>query len=194
MYPSSGIPWVNTIVDVLDRNNQSLLDLIRETLRHGGNVVNMLQHRRSMTLNIAAMIDLLKEQAEEDVNEQAMQVARITCQTELQELILKRHELHFGATSATLDQLETFSIEGLASTMKDVCPNIWSLLTLLLDVNPERRRDYNPNFGEDGGDDEGFDVNADSEGRERFQRPLHTPHPTLPLYPTSYSREFNETA
>ncbi len=39
-----------------------------------------------------------------------------------------------------------------------------------------------------------LNVNTDSEGRERFQRPLHTPHPSLPLYPTSYSREFNETA
>lgn len=63
---------------------------------------------------------------------------------ELLHLIAKPQGFHFGARTATLEQLEEFSIEQLAQKMGVLCPHLSDLLLALLDANSVRRRRTQP--------------------------------------------------
>ncbi|KAG1890422.1 uncharacterized protein F5891DRAFT_965005 [Suillus fuscotomentosus] len=59
---------------------------------------------------------------------------------EVAELLLEHHSLHFKATSATVEQLEMTFMSQLAVTMQGVAPNLWNLVSALLDSREYRHR------------------------------------------------------
>ncbi|KAG1859840.1 hypothetical protein F4604DRAFT_1530432, partial [Suillus subluteus] len=59
---------------------------------------------------------------------------------EVAELSVEQHGLHFKATSTMVEQLETMFMNQLAMTMQSVAPNLWNLISGLLDSREYRRR------------------------------------------------------
>lgn len=73
----------------------------------------------------------------------------------------KAQGLHFGARTATLEQLEEFSIEQLAQTMRVSCPYLSDLLVALLDANSVQRWCSQPEM--ECTDDEGSVMSEEEE-------------------------------
>jgi hypothetical protein len=86
------------------------------------------------------VLDALSEQSSEALAAGAIRVAAATYQFELRMLIHPQNGFHFAGTSASLGQLEDFSIARMGRKIQEVAPNLWQLLGDLLDADPSRVR------------------------------------------------------
>ncbi|KAK1227568.1 hypothetical protein PQX77_009428 [Marasmius sp. AFHP31] len=137
---TTGIPWVNETIELLNKNHVTLLELLREILRNGRQINHMRPHRDNILLNIESVLDLLLEQAESAVSAEIASAAEKIYRVEVQELVKRESGLQMNAVTATLEQMESFSIPDLAVKMTAVCPKLWDLVTGLLDANGSKRR------------------------------------------------------
>lgn len=80
------------------------------------------------------------------------QVAQATYQAAVQRLIKPGSGFHFKGATATLAQLETFSIAQMGQTIQEITPNLWNLLGALLDANPSLQHTAPNNSQLDGKD------------------------------------------
>ena len=132
-------PLLKQILAALDRGNSStLFELVLQTLRSQDPAHQ--RHRASLLSQIPEVLDALSEQSSEALAAGAMRVATATYQFELMTLIHPQHGFHFAATSASLGQLEDFSIARMGRKIQEVAPNLWQLLGDLLDADPSRMR------------------------------------------------------
>ena len=169
------------VLAALDNDNRSnLYELVLQTLRSRDPAHQ--RHRDSLLSRIPDVLDALSEQSSEALATGAIKVAAATYQSELRTLILPQNGFHFAGTSASLSQLEDFSIARMGHKIQEVAPNLWQLLGDLLDADPLHRQasmggdtniemevDIEPSniaaaiFGNDeGSDDEG--EGSDEEG------------------------------
>ncbi|KAJ8090290.1 hypothetical protein PM082_018886 [Marasmius tenuissimus] len=170
-YEASALKWVNDVTKILDNNNVSMLELLLQTLRHGHNIRSMIRHHRSLTeaQNVSLVLALLEEKAPETAYSQALLTSEKVYRNEISALIQKSRGLHFGARTATLEQMENFCIEDLSVIMQESCPGLWKLLLTLLDVNGERRKVYDTGVsGSVQGNDEEYESDLDTEDEEDF--------------------------
>jgi hypothetical protein len=171
------------LLSALDNdNNSTLYELVLQTLRSRDPTHQ--RHQASLLSRIPDVLDALSEQSSEVLAAGAMRVAAATYQFELRTLIHPQNGFHFAGTSASLGQLEDFSIARMGRKIQEVTPNLWRLLGDLLNADPSRMRhapmggdmnfemevDVEPSniaaavFGNDKGSD---NDSADNEGSDK---------------------------
>jgi hypothetical protein len=125
------------VLAALDNDNSSTLyELVLQTLRSQDPAHQ--RHRASLLSRIPDVLDALSEQSNEALATGAIRVAAATYQSELRKLILPQNGFHFTGTSASLSQLEDFSIARMGRKIQEVAPNLWQLLGDLLNADPLR--------------------------------------------------------
>ncbi|KAL0575056.1 hypothetical protein V5O48_006901 [Marasmius crinis-equi] len=159
-YEQSALKWVNDIMKILEMNNSSVLDLVQQTIRHGSSVRNMQRHYHSLTTNAQHVLSLLEDAAPKSIYQYSTSVSEKLYAQELRDIIQKGEGLHFGARTATLEQMENFCLQDLASAMVERCPGLWRLLTVLLDVEDRRRKEPETE-GMDGDDSDAEELESD---------------------------------
>lgn len=136
--------WINDIAQILDENQLTSMDLLRQLLRYGHAFPNLAPHKASLVSNVDLILELFFEVSAESLKQAAGKFMKEVYRDELLYLVAKPQGFHFGARTATLEQLEEFSIEQLAQKMGVLCPHLSDLLCVLLDANSVRRRRTQP--------------------------------------------------
>ena len=127
------------VLTTLDNDNSfTLYELVLQTLRSQDPAHQ--RHRASLLSHIPDVLDALSEQSTEALAAGAIRVAAATYQLELRMLIHPQNGFHFAGTSASLGQLEDFSIVRMGRKIQEVALNLWQLLGDLLDADPSRVR------------------------------------------------------
>jgi hypothetical protein len=130
--------WQDTILDTLDKHHVTLFDLLVFTLRT--QLPRHAHNRAVLQTRTEDILDLWSEQFPSAVQQWSVKVATETYRMELMELIQPHAGFHFRGSRACLDQLESFSMVETGNRIKHKAPNLWDLLGILLDANPDRRR------------------------------------------------------
>lgn len=130
---------VKSILSTLDQHhNATLYDLILQTLRSADHTIEW--HQTSLLTQLPDLLDVLSEKSAGRLESSTIHVARATYQAEVQRLIQPSTGFHFKGSSASLAQLESFSIAQMGRTIQKDALNLWALLGVLLDANLSRRR------------------------------------------------------
>ncbi|KAK1233610.1 hypothetical protein PQX77_003230 [Marasmius sp. AFHP31] len=136
----------------------------------------MQRHYNSLTLNTARVLSLLEDESPGEVYKFSLAISEKLYREELRALIHKNQGLHFGARTATLEQMEQFCLEDLSSLMQGTCPGLWHLLTILLDAEGRRwNADEAAREGE-GADEEGSSDEEEISGGEFLDSDLENEH------------------
>ena len=126
------------VLTALDNDNSSTLyEFVLQTLPSWDPTHQ--RHWASLLSHIPHVLDALSEKSSEALATGAIQVAAATCQFELRALIHPQNGFHFTGTSASLDQLEDFSIIRMGHKIQEVAPNLWQLLGDLLNADQRSR-------------------------------------------------------
>lgn len=142
---------LHQILTSLDRDNGSTIyDVLLQTLRSHDPAHS--RHRESIVTRIPNILDILLEQAPVPTVGSALALTTTTYREEMQSLIQAQTGFHFKGTTASLLQLETFSIADMGQRIRQVALHLWNLVGVLLDATTSRRRvapDENMDVDED---------------------------------------------
>lgn len=168
---------VSRVVQCLELNGLSTATFIRAVL--WSRDVEHADAQDMLTTNAAQICEHLcnHENSHSSVMSWASALVHNELCQEVTELSLEKHGLHFKATAATAEQLETVLMDQLAATMQAIAPGLWNLVLMLLDSSARngRRRVSAPtqisvqgemDLGEFGGDELDQGQDDDSEDSE----------------------------
>jgi hypothetical protein len=131
---------LTNVLQCLQQNNLSAAEFISAIL--DSRYTTRTASRDSLTMNAAQICAQLYDNENSHTLVFAWAAGtlhRDLCK-EVAELSLEQHGLHFKATSATVEQLETTFMNQLTVKMQSVAPNVWNLVSALLDSREHRRR------------------------------------------------------
>ncbi|KAJ3729831.1 hypothetical protein C8R42DRAFT_716088 [Lentinula raphanica] len=132
--PSSG-QWMRQIVTILNNNGLTSWDFIHNILQFGTVFSYTIAHRECIIEHINELFELLLRESAISTQQAAAKTMIETYRNEIVGLVERERGFHFNATTATLEQLESFAIENLAARMQSLCPFLSDLLDTLLDAN-----------------------------------------------------------
>ena len=126
--------WQSATLNILDDNGATIFDLLLYTLRT--RQPEQSHHRNVLRNRTHDIMDLWSEQYPTEVEGWAMKAGIESYHAELLQLIHPHAGFHFRGTRASLDQLESFSMVEMGKKIKELAPNLWTLLGVLLDADP----------------------------------------------------------
>ncbi|KAG2341407.1 hypothetical protein BDR05DRAFT_888179 [Suillus weaverae] len=142
--------WLNNVLACMEENFFTPADFINHIL--GSTKLHYKNTRHSLTMKAVRICTALhrEEHSHSHVTQWAITIVCDMLCTEVTDLSLEKHRLHFNTTSITAKQLESTSMHQLTEKMQRVVPNLWHLFFVLPDSTLQQQ-----DLGEFGGDDIG---------------------------------------